>query len=127
MKRYIFTLLIVTVFLTGCSLKKSEPAPTEAKLTPSLVVPNAKYVPSPMVDRYKDVTTCEGREDWQDCYANMAVNKSDPSLCLKMEPGLNDICLQYYYLQKNDPKVCSTLPKKGIIQTCEKYYKSLEK
>lgn len=125
MQKTMISLVAIVLIFSGWGCAKKEAPKESMQLNdPNIVIPTAEFVPSTNIEKYKDVQNCEGREDWQDCYANRAILTSDPSLCLKMEAGLDDLCLQYYYLQKDHADVCKTLPKKGIVQTCKKYYEN---
>jgi hypothetical protein len=123
-KTFIFTGLAL-LLISGCGSKAAPPESLQGN-TAGIIIPTAQYVPSENIIKYKDVTTCEGRSDMPDCYANRAIITSDPTLCQKLEVGLDDLCLQYYYIQKNDAAVCKRLPKAGIKKTCEKYYNELK-
>ncbi len=125
MKKALLLSLAMVFVLTGCG-KKNEEKPVVQENTPTpIVVPVS--TPNPSVDKYKDVSSCEGREDFQDCYANQAVSKNDPTLCQKLEPGLDMLCYQYFYIQKNDSKSCNLLPNKTIRGVCVDYYRNLDK
>ncbi len=125
MKKALLLSLAMVFVLTGCG-KKTEEKPVIEENTPTpIVVPVS--TPNPSVDKYKDVATCDGREDFQDCYANQAVSKNDPTLCQKLEPGLDMLCYQYFYIQKNDSKSCNLLPNKTIRAVCVDYYRNLDK
>jgi len=128
MKKTLFLSLAVLLVLTGwgCGKKNNEGKTNTAATSPSaIVVPVNTH--NPAVEKYKDYPTCEGLEDFKDCYANQAVSKNDPTLCQKLEPGLDMLCYQYFYIQRNDPKSCNILPSKAYQATCNDYYRELEK
>ncbi len=126
MKKILFLSLAMVFVLTGCGKKNSEENTPTAAISPSeIVVPIS--APNPSVEKYKDVASCEGREDYQDCYANQAVSKNDPTLCQKLQAGVETLCYQYFYIQRNDSKSCNLLPNKTIKSVCADYYRNLEK
>lgn len=126
MKKILFLSLAMVFVLTGCGKKNNEENKTMETVSPSeIVVPVS--APNPAVEKYKDVASCEGREDFEDCYANQAVSKNDPTLCQKLKTGYDTLCYQYFYIQKNDPNSCNLLPNKTIKSVCADYYRSLEK
>ncbi len=124
MKRTLLLTLALVFVFTGCGKKSTD---AEVKANRLLVIPEQKFVQNPSVEKYRSIKNCEGLPDMQDCYANHAVWENDPSLCAKMEPGLDTLCLQYFYMQRNDPQSCNILPNKGIRGTCNEYYKDGKK
>lgn len=126
MKKVLFLSLALMFVLTGCGKKPVSDIPGVDEQHP-LVIPVQKFEQSPMVEKYRSIKECEGRTDREDCYANHAVWEENPSLCSKMVSGLDSLCLQYYYIQRNDPKACEKLPNKGAQAACNEYFKNGKK
>lgn len=125
-KTLLFSVTLVLVLTGwGCSKKDENKTNTAATAVSKIVTPvNTR---NPSVEKYKDYPTCEGIPDFQDCYANQAVSKNDPTLCQKLEPGLDMLCYQYFYIQKNDDNSCNILPNQAIQGKCNDYYRDLKK
>ncbi len=127
MQKALFLSLALVLIFTGCGKKAAVSDTPSANKDYPRIVPGEKFVQNPSVEKFKSIVTCEGREDMQDCYANHAVSDNDPTLCAKMESGMDTLCLQYFYMQRNDPKSCNVLPNKAIKATCNDYYKTGKK
>jgi hypothetical protein len=129
MKKVLFLCLALVFVFTGCGKKNTDSNGNIPGIDTksSIVIPEQKFVQNPSVEKYRSIKNCEGLPDMQDCYANHAVWENDPGLCAKMEPGLDTLCLQYFYMQRNDPQSCNILPNKAIKATCNEYYKNGKK
>lgn len=127
MRKALFLSLALVFVFTGCGKKPINDGIPGVDENHPLVIPQQKFEQSPMVEKYRGIKDCEGREDRDDCYANHAVWENNPELCSKLQEGYIELCVQYYYTQSNNPAACDKITNKGSLIACKEYFKNGKK